>query len=67
MVFLHNLSNFFIYFASAMGLMAVYLAIYLRIMRASMLEVLTLDFVRSARAKGLSEYAVLVRHVWGIY
>ena len=31
MVFLHNLSNFFIYFASAMGLMAVYLAIYLRI------------------------------------
>ncbi|MHA7683705.1 ABC transporter permease [Cupriavidus sp. PET2-C1] len=41
----------------------IYLAIYLRIMRASMLEVLTLDFVRSARAKGLSEYAVLVRHV----
>ena len=40
-----------------------FLAIYLRIMRASMLEVLTLDFVRTARAKGLPEYAVVVRHV----
>lgn len=41
----------------------IYLAIYLRIMRASMLEVLTLDFVRTARAKGLNETAVVVRHV----
>ncbi|HLR77511.1 MAG TPA: ABC transporter permease, partial [Burkholderiaceae bacterium] len=37
--------------------------IYLRIMRASMLEVLTLDFVRTARAKGLGEYRVVRRHV----
>jgi peptide/nickel transport system permease protein len=41
----------------------IFLAVYLRIMRASMLEVSTLDFVRTARAKGLSENAVLVRHV----
>ncbi len=27
-------------------------AIYLRVMRASMLEVMTLDFIRTARAKG---------------
>lgn len=40
-----------------------FLAIYLRIMRASMLEVLTLDFVRTARAKGLAETGVVVRHV----
>ncbi|WP_456316753.1 ABC transporter permease [Teichococcus aestuarii] len=40
-----------------------YLATYLRIMRASMLEVLTLDFVRTARAKGLGETAVVLRHV----
>jgi peptide/nickel transport system permease protein len=40
----------------------IYLAVYLRIMRASMLEVLTLDFVRTARAKGVSELAILVRH-----
>jgi len=44
------------------SLALIYFAIYLRIMRASMLEVMTLDFVRTARAKGLREYAVLVRH-----
>src|SRR5215467_5371391 len=41
----------------------IFLAIYFRIMRASMLEVLTLDFVRSARAKGLNQFAVVTRHV----
>lgn len=41
----------------------IFLAIYLRIMRAAMLEVLNLDFVRTARAKGLSETRVLVGHV----
>lgn len=41
----------------------IFLAIYLRIMRASMLEVVTLDFVRTARAKGLKENHILVRHV----
>ena len=39
------------------------MAIYLRIMRGSMLEVLTLDFVRTARAKGMDETRVVVRHV----
>jgi len=41
----------------------IYFAIYLRVMRASMLEVMTLDFVRTARAKGATESSVLVRHV----
>ncbi|MBR0672657.1 ABC transporter permease [Neoroseomonas soli] len=41
----------------------IFLAIYLRIMRASMLEVLSLDFVRTARAKGLSETRVVAKHV----
>lgn len=40
-----------------------FLAVYLRIMRASMLEVLSLDFVRTARSKGLAETAIVVRHV----
>jgi len=40
----------------------IYFAIYLRIMRASMLEVMTLDFIRTARAKGVRETGVLVRH-----
>jgi len=33
-----------------------------RIMRASMLEVIREDFIRTARAKGLSESAVVLRH-----
>ena len=41
----------------------VYLAIYLRIMRASLLEVSTLDFVKTAKAKGLSSCKILVNHV----
>ena len=40
----------------------IFLATYLRIMRASMLEVMGLDFVRTARAKGLGETAIVIRH-----
>lgn len=38
------------------------LAVLARMMRASMLETLSLDFVRTARAKGLSEQQVIDRH-----
>jgi peptide/nickel transport system permease protein len=41
----------------------IFLAIYLRIMRASMLEVLNLDFVRTARSKGLDETRIITQHV----
>ena len=34
----------------------------LRMTRSSMLEVLTQDYIRTARAKGLREFAVLARH-----
>ena len=34
----------------------------LRIVRSSMLEVINLDYVRTARAKGLSEWFVICRH-----
>ena len=34
----------------------------LRIVRSSMLEVISLDYVRTARAKGLSEWLVICRH-----
>lgn len=40
-----------------------YTAIYARLMRASMLEVSGLDYVRTARAKGLSERRVLYGHI----
>jgi peptide/nickel transport system permease protein len=34
----------------------------LRIVRSSMLEVISLDYVRTARAKGVSEWGVILRH-----
>ena len=40
----------------------VYVALVARITRASMLEVLGEDHVRTARAKGLTEFEVLVHH-----
>jgi len=46
----------------AITLALVNLALYVRLTRASMLEVLTFDYVRTARAKGLADRAVLVRH-----
>jgi peptide/nickel transport system permease protein len=45
----------------ALGLF--YAAIYARVMRSSMLEVAQLDFVRTARAKGLSRNKVTINHV----
>lgn len=39
-----------------------YVAIYTRLMRASMLEVYSLDFITTARAKGVSERAIAWRH-----
>jgi peptide/nickel transport system permease protein len=40
-----------------------YLAVYMRLMRSSMLEVYSLDFVRTARAKGLSPARIAFKHV----
>jgi peptide/nickel transport system permease protein len=39
-------------------------ALYSRYMRASMLDVINTDYVRTARAKGLSEWHVIMRHVF---
>jgi oligopeptide transport system permease protein len=46
----------------ALTLAAPYVAYVARLSRASMLEVLGQDFVRTARAKGVSETGVLYRH-----
>lgn len=46
----------------AASLGAIYSALIARITRASVLNVLNEDFIRTARAKGLSEYKVLVGH-----
>jgi len=39
-------------------------ALYSRYMRASMLDVINSDYVRTARAKGVSEWRVVMRHVF---
>ena len=43
-------------------LSAIHMAYIARLTRAGMLEVLRSDYIRTARAKGLSEKAVVVRH-----
>jgi oligopeptide transport system permease protein len=43
-------------------LSAVYMSYIARLTRAGMLEVLRSDYIRTARAKGLSEGAVVIRH-----
>lgn len=44
------------------SLSIIYIASYSRLARASMLEVLQSDYVRTARAKGLNETTVLFKH-----
>jgi oligopeptide transport system permease protein len=43
-------------------LSAIYMAYIARLTRAGMLEILRSDYIRTARAKGLSEKTVLLRH-----
>jgi peptide/nickel transport system permease protein len=43
-------------------LAAAFTAIYARLMRGNMIEVLSEDYIRTARAKGLRERRVIVRH-----
>lgn len=47
----------------ALTLGMFYMAVYARLTRASILEISQQDFVKTARAKGLSERTVIVRHV----
>lgn len=46
------------------GLMLASLASYSRYSRASMLEVMNQDYIRTARSKGLTERAVVMRHAF---
>ena len=54
--FLHHL------ILPALTLSVIYIALIARVTRASVLEALGEDYVRTARAKGLPELRVLVRH-----
>src|SRR5699024_3049776 len=44
------------------ALSVLYIGLYGRILRADLVETLQEDFIRTARAKGLSEKRVLLRH-----
>lgn len=46
----------------AFSLAFLYLAIYSRLARSSMIETLSSDYIRTARAKGLPEFVVLYKH-----
>jgi len=46
----------------ALTLSAIYIAYIARLTRSGMLEVMRSDYIRTARAKGLSERAVVLRH-----
>jgi peptide/nickel transport system permease protein len=46
----------------AITLSIVYLALIARVTRAAVAEALTEDYIRTARAKGISELRVLIRH-----
>lgn len=47
-----------------MALMLVALAGYSRYSRASMLEIMNMDYIRTARAKGVSERSVVMKHAF---
>jgi glutathione transport system permease protein len=49
-------------FLPTLALMLISVATYTRYSRASMLEVLNQDYIRTARSKGLTERTVIVRH-----
>ncbi|MCK5429144.1 MAG: ABC transporter permease [Anaerolineales bacterium] len=48
----------------SMALSTIPLAIIARMTRSSMLEVLRLDYIRTARAKGLREWLVILKHAF---
>ena len=45
------------------SLSLIYLALYMRLMRTSVLEVADLDYVRTARAKGAGEWRLMIHHI----
>lgn len=47
-----------------MALILISLAGYTRFTRASMLEIMNMDYIRTARAKGMSERTVVMRHAF---
>ncbi len=60
--FIQTLDVLYHLFLPMITLASIYIALYSRLIRASMLEVLGSDYIRTARAKGLAENTVLYKH-----
>jgi len=52
------------YIMPVIGLAVAPISYIARLMRSSMLEVMRQDYIRTARAKGLGEFGVIVRHAF---
>lgn len=52
------------YILPTICLVAIQFAVYSRYQRASMLDTLNSDYVRTAQAKGISQSRVIFRHAW---
>ncbi|HEY4152898.1 MAG TPA: ABC transporter permease [Pseudolysinimonas sp.] len=61
---IEGLDNFTHLLLPTTSLLLISLAAYSRYSRASLLDVLNQDYIRTARAKGLSERAVIMRHAF---
>lgn len=57
-----RVGGFLSYVLPVITLSAIYAAYIARLTRAGMLEVMRSDYIRTARAKGLSEWKVLLKH-----
>lgn len=60
----HFVDSFKHYILPVIALTLVGLAGYMRFQRAAMLDVIRQDYIRTARAKGLSERTVILKHAW---
>jgi peptide/nickel transport system permease protein len=59
-----DLSNFKYLILPAITLAAPNSALVIRLVRAGMMDTMREDFVRTARAKGISEWAVTIKHIF---
>ncbi|MEV7647873.1 ABC transporter permease [Arthrobacter sp. NPDC089319] len=60
----HGLDTFTHLLLPTVALLLISLASYSRYARSSMLEIMNMDYIRTARAKGLSERTVVMRHAF---
>ena len=56
--------GFMHYVLPVTAIVALRLAAYIRFQRSSMLEVIRQDYIRTARAKGLTERTIVFAHAW---